>query len=119
MRLYNYIKEGILTAGLAEAAVFIFQDYNKKYMKWIPKAFQGAKKPPLLPIIKAVTKKFNSYENIESQFTIDKLTDYYIDYQLKDYKGKPTPEAKRMHIESYGLDTLPPKYKSKIDKFIG
>jgi len=85
----------------------------------MPTAFKGTKKPPLLPVIKAVTKKFNSYEKSESQFTVDDLIDYYIDYQLEGFKGKNTPEARKMHIDAYGFDTLPEKYKSKIDKFIG
>jgi len=115
----KYLGEGLLKAGLPEAAVFIFQDYIKKYNKWMPKAFKGAKKPLLLTVIKSVTKKFNSYENPESQFTVDELVDYYIDYQLNDYKGKQSPEARKMYLDSYGFDTLPSKYKSKINKFEG
>jgi hypothetical protein len=119
MRFEKYIKEGIIRAGLAEASVFIFQNYQKKYSNWMPKAFKGAKKPDLLPVIKSVTKKFNSYENEESKFTIDELINYYIDYQIKDYRSKQTPEARRYYIESFGFDTLPDKYKNKINKFIG
>ena len=118
MRFKKYINEGLIRAGLPEAVVFVFQNYQKKHMKWIPKAFKGIKKPSLLTVIKSVTKKFNSYDNPESKFTVDELIDYYIEYRLKDYKGKNTTDARKMYVGSYGLDTLPNKYKSKIKKFI-
>jgi len=107
------VKSSLTNPGLDEAIEFVYRNYSKKN--------KGTKKIDLFPIIRVVTKKFNSYNTPNSGFSIDKLIKTYIDYRLKNFSKsrlKNTPEARKIYIESYGLDTLPSKYQAGIKEFL-
>jgi len=111
--IHPIVKEafgGLVRAGLAEAIEFVFRDFRKK---------PGAQ---LSRIIKAVTKKFNSWDNPESKFTEDDLTKAYIadhvDAVIKPGGTASPEEARKMRANSYGLDTLGPPYSHWIEKII-
>lgn len=101
---------GLYNPGLDEAREFVFRNYVKRYNPWLLKAHLGVKKPNLSPVLKSVTKKFNSFGNPEAQFTVDMLTKYYIADRLEGFEAPggtaPATVQRQYRLEAYGLETL-------------
>lgn len=110
MRRYKFIKESLFNPSFEEAFEFVFREYIKLYDKFISSGGIG-KKPDLLPVMKKVTKKFNSFNKESSNFSTEDLIKEYINYRLPEIKKAKVPDSV---IEYYGINTLPKQYIKNI-----
>lgn len=109
--------------GLAEAKVFVFEQYAKKLSKWMEAAHSGKPKPRLETTLRSVTKHFNEFNTPSSMFSVNELAESYVQDSINDFENgkgykENSPRTRRYHIESVGLDTLEDDVKQLVDNFI-